>query len=149
MKAFTLRLKHVLWKAWGFLTLLKYFQVYYSISESEFKKTILIHFVLNRWSTKKWTSGARGGVRLHPLHPPSLRACLTPLCITSVYNYSILLFSNHFYLLYSNLPYIPCSTLLYPNLSNSRLSLLPRSTLQFPTLLYISLFTLPEEHSRL
>ena len=132
------------------MTLLKYFQVYYSISESEFKKIILIHFVLNRWSTKKWTSGACGGVRLHPLHPPSLRACLTPLqCITSVYNYSILLFSNHFYLLYSNLPYIPCSTLLYPNLSNSRLSLLPLSTLQFHTLLYISLFTLPEEHSRL
>ena len=158
MKAFTWRLKHVLWKAWSFLTLSQYFQVHYTISEPELKSNI------NPLCFKSLVNKKVDLCGLAP-PPPSLRPC-TPLCITSVY-FTLFFSSRIIYtLLYSALPYIPCSmhstllypnllystllpsTLLYPNLRNSRLSLLRRSTLQFPTLLDISLFNLPEEHIR-
>ena len=35
----------------------------------------IIFFLLFIFLTKKWTSAVCGGVRAHPSHPPSLRAC--------------------------------------------------------------------------
>ena len=54
------------------------FNFYYAISELEQNKqnnTIIIFFLLFIFLTKKWTSAVCGGVRAHPSHPPSLRAC--------------------------------------------------------------------------
>ena len=53
------------------------FNFYYAISELEQNKqnNTIIFFLLFIFLTKKWTSAVCGGVRAHPSHPPSLRAC--------------------------------------------------------------------------
>ena len=54
------------------------FNFYYAISELEQNKqnNTIIFFLLFIFLTKKWTSAVCGGVRAHPSHPPSLRACI-------------------------------------------------------------------------
>ena len=69
------------------------FIFYYAISELEQNKqnNTIIFFLLFIFLTKKWTSAVCGGVRAHPSHPPSLRACSR---ITNFYLSTNTFFSN-------------------------------------------------------
>ena len=124
MKAFTWRLKHVLWKAWSFLTLSQYFQVHYTISEPELKSNI------NPLCFKSLVNKKVDLCGLAPPLPP-----YAPV-LRSALRQSTLLYSS---LLES---FILFSTLLYP--------IYPaQCTLHYSTLIYFTLLCYPLLYSTL